>query len=156
MTPQDIQKIDSVLRHPQLSHRDFREVEVLGNDAFDYIRDLLLKRPKSLITINGLKLLVRLARQIAQDSSGPRLPEVFDAASIFVTDPDLDVRTTAARMVVGTLSLLKSLGRGPDAVGGVARVLIVVRSSLSAEPKEVERGMLKELLADLDTSSEGP
>jgi hypothetical protein len=153
MDAKDIVTIDKIMRHPQLSHRDFHEVERFGNDAFDYIRDLLSKTPGARTTINGLKLLVRLAGQAAQDSAGPRLPEVFDVASTFVQDPDLEVRTTAARMVVGTLGLLKGLGRGPDSVGGLARVLSVMRSSLSAEPKEIERKLLEEMIAKFEAHS---
>ena len=153
MTPKNIRVIDSILKHRQLSHQVFRDVEKFGNDAFDYLRDLLLKKPGSRTTINGLKLMISLAGQAAQDASGPRLPEVFDVASTFVTDPDLDVRTTAARMVVGSLGLLEGLGRGPDAVGGVARVLSVARTSLSAEPKAAERGMLEKLIAQLEPQS---
>ena len=144
MNAKETRTIDEVLRRHQLSHRDFHDVEMLGNEAFDYIRGGLSTARGPRTIINGLKLLLRLASQAAQDSCGPRFPEVFDAASTFVTDPDLDVRTTAARMVVGSLSLLKGLGRGTDAVGGVDRVLSVVRTSLSAEPKPVEREMLEQ------------
>lgn len=153
MNAKDIRIIDQILKHSQLSHRDCHEVERFGNDGFDYIRELLTKAPGARTTMNGLKLLIRLARQAAQDSSGPRLPEVFDVASTFVTDPDLEVRTTAARMVIGTLGLLKGLGRGPDSVGGVARVLSVVRSSLSAEPKDVERKLLEGIIAEFEAQS---
>ena len=117
------------------------------------LRDLLSKKPGSRTTTNGLKLMIGLACQAAQDSSGPRLPEVFDVASIFVTDPDLEVRATAAPMVFGSLGLLEGLGRGPDAVGGIERVLSVVRSALSAEPKAVERGLLEKILAKLEPQS---
>src|SRR5262245_65900182 len=117
MTPKNIRVIDSILKHRQLSHQVFRDVEKFGNDAFDYLRDLLLKKPGSRTTINGLKLMMRLAGQAAQDSSGPRLPEVFDVASTFVIDPDLDVRKNEARMVFGSLGLLEELGRVLDDVG---------------------------------------
>src|SRR5690348_4691805 len=132
MNTKQIMNIDMILRHVQLSPQDFGEAEILGNEAFDYLQALLLKTHSSLIIVNGLKLLIHLARQAAQDSSGPRLPEVFDAASRFVTHSELDVRSTAARMVVGSLGILDGLGKGPDTVGGVARVLDVVRSALSA------------------------
>ena len=131
--------IDRILRRAQLTHQDFREVRMLRNEAFDYLQALLLKAPARRTIVNGLKLLIDLAGQAAQDSSGPRLPEVFDVASRFVTHAELDVRSTAARMIVGSLVMLKGLGRGPDAVGGVARALDVVRSFLSAELRPVER-----------------
>jgi hypothetical protein len=153
MNIRDVGVVDRILKHPQLSHVDFREVEMLGNDAFDYVRDILSKTPGSRATINGLKLLMHLARQAAQDSSGPRLPEVFDVASRFVGDPDLDVRTIAARILVGTLALLKTLGKGPEAVGGVAHVLGVVRRSLSAGPRAVERRMVEEILTNVEGQS---
>jgi hypothetical protein len=148
-----METVDTILRHAQLTHRDFREIEMLGNDAFDYLQALLSKRPVPLTTVNGLKLLIHLARQAAQDSSGPRLPEVFEVASRFVADPELNVRTTAARMVVWSLDMLRGLGRGPDAVGGVARVLRVVRSSLSADPQAVERKLLEKVLANMEAQS---
>jgi len=153
MLPNDIKMIDLILRHSQLSHRDFREVEMRGNDAFDYIRDLLSKTPGPRTVINGLKLLIGLAGQAAQNSAGPRLPEVFDVASTFTMHPELDVRTTAAHIMVFTLRILKGLGKGPDAVGGVARVLNEVRSALSAEPKAEQREMLEETRAELESQS---
>jgi hypothetical protein len=156
MNTKSIETVDRVLKHAHPSHEDFRDVEVLGNNAFDYIRDLLSKEPRSRTIINGLKLLLRLAGQYAQDSAGPRLPDVFDVAASFVADPDLDVRTTAAHIVVGSLHLLKALERGVDSVGGVVRVLEVVRSSLRAGPHAVERRRLEDILARIERPPDGP
>ena len=150
MNTKQTMDIDMILTHAQLTHQDFREVEMLGNEVFDYLQALLLTTPSSRIIVNSLKLLIHLARQAAQDSSGPRLPEVFDAASRFVTHSELDVRSTAARMIVGSLGMLKGLGKGPDTVGGAARVLDVVRSSLSAGPRPVERDLLNKLLESME------
>ena len=150
MNAKQIVTIDKIVKHAQLTHQDFREAQMLGNEAFDYLRALLLKAPDPTTIINGLKLLTHLASQAAQDSSGPRLPEVFDVASRFVTHSELDVRSTAARMIVGSLAMLKGLGKGPDAVGGVARVQEVVRNFLGSELRPVERGLLEKLLGNIE------
>lgn len=150
MDATQIVSIDRILRHAQLTHQDFHEARILGNEAFDYLKALLLKAPAPRTIVNSLKLLIHLASQAAQDSSGPRLPEVFDMASRFVAHSELDVRSTAARMIAGSLGMLKGLGKGPAAVGGVARVLEVVRSSLNAGPRPVERELLEKLLASVE------
>jgi hypothetical protein len=56
-------------------------------------------------------------------------------------------------MVVWSLDILSGLGKGVDAVGGVARVLDVVRSSLSASPPAVERELLERVLTHLELAS---
>ena len=84
MNAKQIIAIEKIVKRAQLTHQDFREVEMLRNEAFDYLYALLLKAPDPRAIVNSLKLLIHLARQAAQDSSGPRLPEVFDVASRFV------------------------------------------------------------------------
>jgi hypothetical protein len=150
MNAKDLETINTILRHPQLSHADHRCVEMLGNEAFDYLKEVLSKPTKARTSLNGLRLLMRLSRQAAQDSSGLRLPEVFDVASHFVIDPDLDVRTIAARAAVWALTTLKRFGRSLDELGGVARATAVIQSFLSADLKSVERGMLEDALAQIE------
>ena len=46
MNTKDTRTIDSILRHHQLSHRDARDVEMFGNEAFDCIRTAFaIERP---------------------------------------------------------------------------------------------------------------
>ena len=92
MNTREISRIDRILAHSQLAVQDFRVVEVLGNDAFDYIREILSKTSDVHMIVNGLSLLIRLATQFAQDSAGPRLPEVFEIASSCLVGPTIEVR----------------------------------------------------------------
>jgi hypothetical protein len=106
-----IEIIVRALKRAQLSIQDFREVEVLGNDAFDYIREFLSKTSETRVVFNGLSLLLRLATQFAQDSAGPRLPEVFEVASNSLINPILEVRKKAMNIIVAALWGLRESGK---------------------------------------------
>lgn len=149
----DTSKIDRILKHANLSVQDFREVEVLGNDAFDYIRECLLGTSEAGTIVNGLSLLIRLATQFAQDSAGSRLPEVFEVSSAFLTNPLLDIRKKAINVVVAALWGLRDLKRGLDAVGGKSRVQSILRAASVAEPATQERERLEAVLVQLDKIS---
>ena len=151
MNTREIAIIDKILKNSQLSVQDFREVEVLGNDAFDYIREFLAKTSDVRTIINGLNLLTRLATQFAQDSAGPRLPELFEIASSYLIDPTLEVRIKAMNIVVAALWTLRDLGRGLDAVGGKTRVLGVLRTASAAESRVEQREQWDAIIRQLDS-----
>jgi hypothetical protein len=153
MNTREIARTDRILKQSQLSVQDFREVEVLGNDAFDYIREFLSRVPDTKTIINGLNLLARLATQFAQDSAGPRLPEVFKIASSYLIDFPLEVRVKAMNVVVAALWGLRDLGRGLDAVGGKTHVLEILRAASAAESSIEQREKLDAIIGQLDRTS---
>jgi hypothetical protein len=151
MNPKDIVTIDKILRSSQLSHRDCHEVERLGNDAFDYIRDLLLKSPGARTAINGLKLLIPGRRHRTHLDHDCRRYSRWHRHSlrtpISMCEPLRPVWWSALWHFGGALE-------GPDSVGVAVRVLSVMRSSLSAEPKEVERKLLEGAIAEFEAHSQ--
>jgi len=143
--------VDAILKRKTLSHLDFRRVEQLGDDGFDYIKEFLLHAPTAQHKVNGLSLLIRFGTRISKRQGDVRLPEVFDAAAGFLDDPDLGVRTSAARMVVGVLGLLRTLQRSLETVGGSKRVWETLRRALEAAPEQVERKLVEEALMELES-----
>ena len=142
--------IESILKHKTLSHADFRKVDVLGDDGFDYIKDVLPRAPMVQHKINGLGLLMRVGIRISERHGTIRLSEVFDVAADLLGDPDPDVRTAATRMIVGVLGLLKSLEKSLDIVGGSRRVWDTLQRALQVGPKKVERRLVEEALAKIE------
>jgi hypothetical protein len=142
--------VDAILKHKTLSHADFRRVDQLGDDGFDYIKGLMPSAPTAQHKINGLRLLIRVGTRISDRHEMIRLPEVFDVAADLLADPDGSVRTDAARMLVGVLSLLKMLEKPPEIVGGIRRVWDTLQRALKAGPKKVERRLVQEALTKIE------
>jgi hypothetical protein len=142
--------VDPILKHKTLSHADFRRLDELGDDGFDYIKELLPRAQTARHKINGLSLLVRLGGQISERHGDVRLPEVFDVASDLLGDPDAGVRTSAARMIVGVLGLLKTLEKPLETLGGTKRVWETLQRALKAKPKPAERMLVEKALMTIE------
>lgn len=136
-------EVEAVLKHKTLSNVDFRRVDSLGDDGFDCIVRLLHGDPSEQKKVNALRLLIRLGSRISSRKAAPRLPEVFEVAADLVLDPALNVRTTAAQMIVGILDLLRTLGQPAEVVGGQQRIGEILRRALERELKAPERKLLE-------------
>src|SRR4051794_2074280 len=100
MDEQVARQIGRILSSKQISMQEFHRVEMLRDEAFDFVKSALGHGATDQTKVNGLKLLIQLGRQ----QCAPRLPEVFEVAATLIADADRSVRTMAARTVVTVLA----------------------------------------------------